>query len=162
MAVPTVPESPNASAPRNAARSAEVAVLFLRLGATAFGGPAAHIALMEDECVRRRSWLTRERFLDLLGATNLLPGPSSTEMALHLGYLRAGWAGLVIGGICFILPSTLLVAGLAWVYVTYGTVLANSGLLEGMKPVALAVIGQAIWKLGRTAVRDAVTVGVAA
>lgn len=139
----------------------EVALLFLRLGATVFGGPAAHIAVMEDECVRRRSWLTREKFLDLLGATNLLPGPSSTEMALHLGYVRAGWAGLLIAGVGFTLPSTLLVGVLAWVYVTYGTVVTNSGLLDGMKPVALAVIGQAIWKLGRTAVRDAVTLGVA-
>ena len=162
MAFPTAPETPTANAPGKAVRLAEVAVLFLRLGATAFGGPAAHIALMEDECVRRRGWLTRERVLDLLGATNLLPGPSSTEMALHLGYLRAGWAGLVVARICFSLPSTLLVTLLAWVYVAYGTVLTNSGLLEGMKPVALAVIGQAIWKLGRTAVRDAVTIGVAA
>jgi chromate transporter len=162
MAHPTVPEPPTSAAPRKVVHLGEVAVLFLRLGATAFGGPAAHIALMEDECVRRRGWLTRERFLDLLGATNLLPGPSSTEMALHLGYLRAGWPGLVTAGVCFILPSTLVVAVLAWVYVAYGTVLTNSGLLEGMKPVALAIIGQAIWKLARTAVRDAVTIGVAA
>jgi len=86
----------------------ELALLFGRLGATAFGGPAAHIAMMEDEVVRRRGWMTRERFLDLLGATNLIPGPSSTEMAIHIGHARAGWRGLVVAGLCFILPLASL------------------------------------------------------
>ena len=98
----------------------EVALFFLRLGVTAFGGPAAHIAIMEDELVRRRKWLSREKFLDLLGASNLIPGPSSSELAIHIGYLRAGWAGLVLGGVCFILPAAILVGAIAWAYVRYG------------------------------------------
>src|SRR5271170_2602623 len=88
----------------------ELAFFFLRLGTTAFGGPAAHIAVMEDELVRRKKWLSREKFLDLLGASNLIPGPSSSELAIHIGYLRAGWPGLLVGGICFILPAAILVA----------------------------------------------------
>ena len=92
----------------------ELALFFLRLGTTAFGGPAAHIAMMEDELVRRRKWLSREKFLDLLGASNLIPGPSSSELAIHIGYLRAGWLGLVVGGLCFIFPAAILVAGIAW------------------------------------------------
>src|SRR5713226_987233 len=98
----------------------ELALFFLRLGITAFGGPAAHIAIMEDELVRRRKWLSREKFLDLLGASNLIPGPSSSELAIHIGYLRAGWAGLFVGGLCFIFPAALLAAGLAWAYVRFG------------------------------------------
>src|SRR3954469_15679256 len=94
----------------------ELALLFLRLGATAFGGPAAHIAMMEDEVVTRRQWLTREEFLDLLGATNLIPGPNSTEMAIHIGHRRAGWLGLLVAGAAFILPAALMVGALAWVY----------------------------------------------
>src|SRR6516162_6483363 len=113
-------------------RLRELALLFLRLGATSFGGPAAHVAMMEDECVRRRGWLTHEKFLDLLGAANLIPGPTSTEMALHIGFLRAGWIGLLVAGICFTLPSTLMVIALAWVYVHYGSMLIDSGLLDGM------------------------------
>src|SRR3954470_18450008 len=95
----------------------ELAVLFLRLGFTAFGGPAAHIAMMEDEVVRRRAWLSRDEFLDLLGATNLIPGPNSTEMAIHIGYRRGRWRGLLLAGACFILPAAFLVATLAWAYV---------------------------------------------
>src|SRR5688500_2267039 len=98
----------------------EVAALFLRLGATAFGGPAAHVAMMEDEVVRRRRWVSREEFLDPLGAANLIPGPNSTELAIHLGWRRAGWAGLLVAGACFILPAALRVSALAWVYVRYG------------------------------------------
>src|SRR5437660_7944149 len=108
------------SGPR-ATALAELARLFLRLGATAFGGPAAHIALMEDEVVRHRGWLTREEFLDLLGATNLIPGPNSTEMAIHIGRRRAGWPGLLVAGACFILPAALLTGALAWAYVRYGS-----------------------------------------
>src|SRR5690349_14639696 len=94
----------------------EVAGLFLRLGITAFGGPAAHIAMMHDEVVKRRGWLDDQEFLDLLGATNLIPGPNSTEMAIHIGYVRAGWLGLLVGGACFILPAMLIVMGIAWAY----------------------------------------------
>ncbi len=102
-------------------RTGEVALLFLKLGVIGFGGPAAHIAMMEDEVVRRRQWLSRERFLDLLGATNLIPGPNSTEMAIHLGYVRAGWPGLLLGGACFIVPAVAIVLTLAGLYVRYGT-----------------------------------------
>jgi chromate transporter len=131
----------------------EVAWLFLKLGATAFGGPAAHIALMEDEVVRRRQWLTREQFLDLLGATNLIPGPNSTEMAIHIGWHRARWAGLVVAGVCFILPAAVIVSAIAWAYVRFGTRPEAIGLLYGVKPVVLAVVLQALWGLGKTAVK---------
>jgi chromate transporter len=132
----------------------ELALFFLRLGTTAFGGPAAHIAMMEDELVRRRKWLSREKFLDLLGASNLIPGPSSSELAIHIGYLRAGWLGLVVGGICFIFPAAILVAGIAWAYVRFGHLPEVSALLYGVKPVVVAVILQALWGLGRTAVKS--------
>src|SRR5215813_3795694 len=99
----------------------EVALLALKLGFTAFGGPAAHIAMLRDEVVTRRKWLTDAHFLDLLGATNLIPGPNSTEMVMHIGHVRAGWRGLIVGGVCFILPAALIVLALAWVYVQYGT-----------------------------------------
>src|ERR1700688_4139592 len=105
----------------------ELALFFLRLGITACGGPAAHISIMEDELVRRRKWLSREKFLDLLGASNLIPGPSSSELAIHIGYLRAGWMGLIIGGVCFILPAALLVLGIAWAYVRFGHLPAVAG-----------------------------------
>src|SRR5438309_5541078 len=131
----------------------ELAVFFLRLGATAFGGPAGHIAMMEDELVRRRKWLSSEKFLDLLGASNLIPGPSSSELAIHIGYLRAGWLGLVVGGLCFIFPAAILVAGIAWAYVRFGYLPEVSALLYGVKPVVVAVILQALWGLSRTAVK---------
>src|SRR6202521_5015060 len=132
----------------------ELALFFLRLGTTAFGGPAAHIAIMEDELVRRRKWLSREKFLDLLGASNLIPGPSSSELAIHIGYLRAGWMGLVLGGVCFILPAAILVTVIAWAYVHFGHLPAVAALLYGVKPVVVAVILQALWGLGRTAVKS--------
>jgi chromate transporter len=132
----------------------ELALFFLRLGTTAFGGPAAHIAIMEDELVRRRKWLSREKFLDLLGASSLIPGPSSSELAIHIGYLRAGWMGLVVGGICFILPAAILVACIAWAYVRFGHLPAVAAILYGVKPVVIAVIVQALWGLGRTAVKS--------
>ena len=132
----------------------ELALFFLRLGITAFGGPAAHIAIMEDELVRRRKWLSREKFLDLLGASSLIPGPSSSELAIHIGYLRAGWAGLVIGGTCFISPAAILVGIIAWAYVRFGHLPAVAALLYGVKPVVIAVILQALWGLGRTAVKS--------
>lgn len=132
---------------------AELARLFLKLGTTAFGGPAAHIAIMEEEVVRRRRWLTREEFLDYLGATNLIPGPNSTELAIHIGHARAGWPGLVVAGACFILPATLIVGAIAWGYVRYGTLPAVGGFLYGVKPVVIAVVVQALWNLGRTALK---------
>jgi chromate transporter len=134
----------------------ELALFFLRLGITAFGGPAAHVAMMEHELVRRRKWLTREKFLDLLGASSLIPGPSSSELAIHIGYLRAGWAGLAVGGVCFILPAALLVGCIAWAYVRFGHLPAVAAVLYGVKPVVIAVILQALWRLGRTAVKSKV------
>ncbi len=131
----------------------EVARLFLKLGTIAFGGPAAHIAMMEDEVVRRRRWLTREKFLDLLGATNLIPGPNSTELAIHIGYHRAGWAGLIVAGSCFILPAALIVTVFAWAYVRYGSIPEVRGVLYGIKPVIIAIVLQALWSLGRTAIK---------
>jgi chromate transporter len=131
----------------------ELAGLFLKLGATAFGGPAAHIAMMEDEVVRRRRWLSREEFLDLLGATNLIPGPNSTEMAIHVGHRRAGWRGLVVAGLCFVLPATAIVWALAWAYVRFGRLPEAAGLLYGVKPVIIAVVLQALWSLGRSAIK---------
>ncbi len=133
----------------------ELAGVFLRLGTISFGGPAGHIAMMEDDLVRRRGWLTRERFLDLLGAVNLIPGPNSTELAIHIGRLRAGGLGLLVAGISFILPSAVLVAVLAWVYVNFGRLPQAAGVLYGTKPVIIAVIAQALWVLGRTAVKTA-------
>ncbi|HEX6629488.1 MAG TPA: chromate efflux transporter [Gemmatimonadaceae bacterium] len=132
----------------------ELARLFLKLGTIAFGGPAAHVAMMEDEVVRRRGWLTRGQFLDYLGATNLIPGPNSTELAIHVGHARAGWAGLLVAGSCFILPAALLVGVIAWAYVRYGTLPQVAGLLYGVKPVVIAVVLQALWRLGRSAVRS--------
>lgn len=139
-------------------RLTEVASLFLRLGFTAFGGPAAHIAIMHDEVVLRRKWLTDEQFLDLLGATNLIPGPNSTEMAIHIGYVRAGWAGLLLGGICFIAPAAAIVLALAWLYVRYGSSPEAGWLLYGIKPVVIAIIIQALWMLGRKALKNSLLI----
>lgn len=131
----------------------EVARLFLKLGFTAFGGPAAHVAIMEREVVRERGWLTHAEFLDLLGATNLIPGPNSTELAIHIGHRRAGWPGLVVAGVCFILPAVLIVGVIAWAYVKFGVLPEAARLLHGIKPVIVAVIVQALWSLARTAVK---------
>lgn len=130
-----------------------LALLFLRLGTTAFGGPAAHIAMMEDEVVRRRRWLTHDEFLDLLGATNLIPGPNSTEMAIHIGHRQAGWAGLLVAGLSFIGPAVLIVGAFAWAYVRFGSLPQVAGVLYGVKPVIIAVVLQALWALGRTAIK---------
>lgn len=132
----------------------EVAAVFLKLGTTAFGGPAAHVGLMQAEVVERRKWVDRQTFLDLLGATNLIPGPNSTELAIHLGYVRAGWPGLVVGGACFILPAMLIVMALAWAYDKFGTLPQAGWLLYGVKPVILAIVGQALWNLSLTALKD--------
>lgn len=133
----------------------EVVSLFLKLGFTAFGGPAAHISLMHDEVVKRRKWVTDQEFLDLLGATNLIPGPNSTEMCIHLGYRRAGWPGLILGGACFILPASLIVLLLAYLYQTYGHLPSAAWILQGVTPVVVAVIVQAIWSLAKKALRTA-------
>ncbi len=143
-------------------RLTELAAVFLRLGTMGFGGPAAHIAMMRDEVVRRRRWMTDQTFLDLVGATNLIPGPNSTEMAIYIGYARAGWHGLLVAGACFILPAMLIVLAFAWAYTRYGTVPAAVWLLYGIKPVIIAVIAQALWALGRTAVRGWLTAAVGA
>lgn len=132
----------------------ELALLFLRLGVTAFGGPAAHIAMMRDEVVERRGWLSSEEFLDLLGATNLIPGPNSTEMAIHIGHRRRGFAGLLVAGACFIVPAALITLTFAWLYVRYGRVPEAHGVLYGVKPVIIAIVVQALIGLGRTAVKN--------
>jgi len=134
-------------------RLAEVARVFLRLSLTAFGGPAAHLAMMEDEVVRRRRWITREEFLDRLGAASLIPGPTSTEVVIYLGYMRAGWPGLILAGLCFIIPPAVMVACFAWAYVRFGSLPRVGQFLYGLKPVVIAIVAQALWKLGRTAAK---------
>lgn len=143
------------------ARLREVVTLFLRLGFTAFGGPAAHIAMMREEVVQRRKWMDDERFVDLIGIANLLPGPSSTELAIYLGYLRAGWPGLLLAGICFIMPAMALVLALAWAYVAYGALPQVGWLLYGIQPVVVAIITQAIWNLGRAVFKGVLALFVA-
>ncbi len=135
-------------------RLAELALLFLKLGTIAFGGPAAHIAMMEQEVVQRRHWLTEAEFLDRVGAANLIPGPSSTELVIHIGHRRAGWRGLIVAGCCFILPAACSVGVLAWIYVRFGALPVASGLLYGVKPVVIAVVLQALWNFSRTAIRS--------
>ncbi|MBD0301900.1 MAG: chromate transporter, partial [Tolypothrix sp. T3-bin4] len=135
-------------------RLGEVAALFFKLGIIGFGGPVAHIAMIEDEVVKRRQWMTREHFLDLVGATNLIPGPNSTEMAIHVGYVYAGWLGLIVAGVCFILPAVLITGVFAWIYVTYGNLPQVAPLLYGIKPAVLAVILDALWRLGKKAVKS--------
>jgi len=144
--MPTVDDQPRASL-------AELAGLFLKLGTIGFGGPAAHIAMQRDEVVGRRGWLTEQEFLDLLGATNFIPGPNSTEMAMHIGYRRGGWRGLLVAGVCFITPAALIVLALAWLYVRYGQTPTASSVLYGIKPVVVAIIVVAIYQLARTAIK---------
>ena len=131
----------------------EIARLFLKLGTIGFGGPAAHVALMEDEVVRRRAWLTRDAFMDYVGATNLIPGPNSTELAIEIGRDRAGWQGLVVAGAAFILPAAIIVTIVAWAYVRFGQLPGALALLSGIKPVVIAIVVQAVWRLTRTAVK---------
>ncbi len=138
-------------------RLAEVATLFLRLGLTSFGGPAAHIAIMHNEVVVRRKWVSEQEFLDLLGAANLIPGPTSTELAIYLGFRRVGWIGLLLAGVCFLLPAMLIVLALAWAYVRYGSTPVAGGILYGILPVVIAVVAQALWNLGRKAVKGWLT-----
>jgi chromate transporter len=135
------------------ARLRELAALFLKLGTISFGGPAAHIAMMEAEVVRKRQWVTQQQFLDMLGAANLIPGPTSTEMAINMGFVRAGWAGLCVAGASFILPAALITGAFAWAYVRFGTMTQAVSVLAGIKAAVIAVIGIAIFRLGKTAVR---------
>jgi chromate transporter len=131
----------------------EVSLLFLKLGIIAFGGPAAHIAMMQDEVVRKRKWMTEQHFLDLLGATNLIPGPNSTEMAIHLGYERAGWKGLIAAGVFFILPAVLSTVGFAWLYKSYGMLPQVQPFIYGIKPAIVAVILAAIFPLAKKSLK---------
>jgi chromate transporter len=139
---------------RSENRLGEIAVAFLRLGFIAFGGAVAHIALMEDEFVRRRRWLSREDFVDRVGSVNLLPGPSSTEMVIYLGEMRGGIPGLLIAGAAFILPAALMMVALAWAYVRYGALPQIAGVLWGVKPVVVVLIAQAVWSLGKTVLKS--------
>ena len=125
------------------------------MGAISFGGPAAHIALIEAEVVRKRQWVTRQQFLDMLGAANLIPGPTSTEMAINVGFIRAGWTGLCVAGVSFILPAALITGAFAWAYVRFGSLPQAISVLTGIKAAVVAVIAIAIWRLGKTAVKDA-------
>jgi chromate transporter len=158
----TVPEAADEhTAP---ATVGQLARYFLRLGATAFGGPAAHIAIMEDDIVVRRRWLTRSHFMDMLAATQLVPGPNSTEMAIHIGYVKAGMPGLLVAGACFILPALLIVLALSTAYVAYGALPAVGALFYGIQPVIVAIVVQATYRLGRAALKSTrlIALGVAA
>ena len=139
----------------------EVVLLFLKLGFTAFGGPAAHLAITHNEVVKRREWLNDEQFLDLVGATNLIPGPNAVELTIHLSFLRAGWPGFFLGGLSYILPSVLIVMGLAWSYQEYGAVPQVAWVLYAVKPVVIAIIIKALWFLGKQAIKVPLT-GIAA
>src|SRR3974390_1759310 len=132
---------------------AELALVFLKLGTIAFGGPAAHIAMMEEEFVRKRHWISEAEFLDRLAAASLIPGPSSTEVAIFIGQSKRGWAGLVVGGCCFIIPAAVLVTLIAAVYARYGSLPQVAGILYGIKPAVIAIVLQALWSLSRTAIK---------
>jgi chromate transporter len=151
-----VPAKTNTMSPapfRKTASLLGVAGLFLRLGATAFGGQAVQIAQMEEEVVVQRGWISRAEFLDMLGMVNLIPGPNSTELAIFIGYRRAGWLGFLLGGVCFILPAALIVSVIGWAYVNFGNLSLTEGLFYGVKPVVIALMVQAMWNLGRAAVK---------
>ena len=139
----------------------EIALLFLKLGTIGFGGPAAHIALMEAEVVRQRRWMTHDEFLDLISATNLIPGPNSTEMAIHIGYRKAGFPGLILAGICFILPAAAIVTAIAWAYVHYGSMPQLGIVLRTVKPIIIVVVLQAMWSLGKTALKNPLMAAIA-
>lgn len=147
--LPPVTQSPT-STKASKEHLLEVAGVFLRLGFTAFGGPAAHVAMMRDEIVKRRQWISEQRFADLWGMSNLIPGPTSTELAINLSYQRAGWPGLIVGGICFISPAMLIVLAISWAYVAYGSLPQVAWLFYGIKPVVVAIIAYALWGLCRT------------
>ena len=157
----TAAELPHASV---RVRLMELAGLFLKLGTISFGGPAAHIAMIESEIVRKRQWVTKQQFLDMLGAANLIPGPTSTEMAINTGFVRAGWAGLCIAGASFIVPAAVITGVFAWAYVRFGSLPQTAAVLAGIKPAVIALIAIAIWRLGKTALKDTglVVLGIAA
>lgn len=146
--------------PRSKGRLFELALLFLKLGTVGFGGPAAHIALMRDEVVTRKRWVSEQRFLDLVGATNLIPGPNSTELAAHIGRERAGWRGLVVAGSAFIAPAMIIVLVLAWLYLRYETSPAADALIYGVSPVVIAIIVFAVWGLAKTASKSPLLLGL--
>src|ERR1700733_4859740 len=135
-------------------RLKEIARLFLKLGVLGFGGPAVHIAMMEEEVVRKRQWLTHEHFIDLIGATNLIPGPNSTEMALHCGHLRGGWKGLLIAGACFILPAVIITGLIAWAYQQYGTLPQVAPFIYGIKPAIIGIVVSLMITLGKKALKS--------
>jgi chromate transporter len=139
----------------------EIALVFLKLGTIAFGGPAAHVAMMEEEFVRRRQWITQAEFLDRLATANLIPGPSSTEVAIFVGQLKRGWRGLIVAGCCFIIPAAFIVSAIAWAYVRFGGLPKVEGVLWAIKPAVVAIVLQALWKLGRTGVRTAPLAAIA-
>ncbi len=146
------PPSPAQALPE---RLIELSLLFLKLGAISFGGPAAHIALIESEVVQKRKWISRQQFLDMLGAANLIPGPTSTEVAINTGYVRAGWLGLCVAGASFIVPAALITGVFAWIYVRFGSLPQAASVLAGIKPAVIAVIAMAIWRLGKVAIPEA-------
>ena len=160
MLSPEIPSDPSDSESR-LRRLAELARVFFMLGAAGFGGPAAHIAMMDEEVVQKRRWLTRQHFLDLIGATSLIPGPNSTEMTMHVGFARAGWVGLLVAGVSFIVPAAGLTLLLAWLYVQYGTLPDVQPALAGIQAAVLAIILGALWKLGKKAITSPVLAGVA-
>ncbi len=140
----------------------ELALAFLKLGTIAFGGPAAHLAMMEEEFVRRRHWITQAEFLDRMAAANLIPGPSSTETTIFIGQLKRGWRGLIVAGSCFLLPAAIMVSLIAWAYVRYGALPQVAGMLYAIKPVVVAIVIQALWKLSKTGVRTKFLAAIAA
>jgi chromate transporter len=135
-------------------RLIDIAKLFLKLGTISFGGPAAHIAMMEDEVVRKRKWMTESHFLDLIGATSLIPGPNSTEMTMHCGYERAGWKGLIVAGLSFLMPAIIITGSFAWLYVEYGELPYVKPFIYGIQPAVIAIIIMAAYKLGKKAVKS--------
>ena len=149
------------STPTSEPSLAEIALAFLKLGTVAFGGPAAHLAMMEEEFVRRRNWITHEEFLDRLATANLIPGPSSTEVAIFIGHLKRGWRGLIVAGVCFIVPAALIVSAIAWAYVRFGSLPRAQGVLYAIKPVVVAIVIQALGRLSRTALRTALLAVIA-
>lgn len=151
----------NPPPPSRVHRLRELAFLFLRLGTTAFGGPAAHLGMMEEEVVKRRKWITHEEFLDMLGAANIIPGPTSTEMTAHIGHRRGGFLGLIVAGACFILPAALIVAALAWAYMKWGRIPQMSGMFVAVKAVVIAILVQAMWRLGRAAIKTPLLLAIA-
>jgi len=132
----------------------ELVKLFGTLGTIAFGGPAAHVAMMRTEVVVKRRWMSEQEFLDLVAATHLIPGPNSTELAIHIGHRRAGWRGLIVAGAAFIIPATLIVMAVSWVYVTYGTLPDVRAVMAGIGPVVIAIVAHGLWSMGRTAVKS--------